>query len=531
MNGTELPQLPKPFEPGTFGIAFFSRGRGRGHAMPDMAIARELLQMSPGLDIRFASYSGGAETFRSCGYEVIDLHMPDEPPMLTAIVQESRIVRHLQPRLVISHEELAALPASQVFDVPCLFITDFFQDPNPFLTSAMQCAREIIFIAERGIFTEPPFMGDAVRYVGPAIRRFHYGRQDRARARQELGIPAEAAVALCQPGGYSESHVPVADLVVAAWNALPHASKRLIWIAWRDYDSLRERFAGQPDIQVLKEDWAIDRLMAASDLLITKGNRTTVCEAAFLGLPSISISAGVNWPDDVAIARVRSNSALRAGSLKAEGLAQLMAERIAGGWTPEGELPQWDGLSGAVRAIASHVERIGPPRVPPNPISVVIVDDHPVVRDGLSAMLSGEPDINLVGAAGTGAEALEMIAALRPAVVVVDLLLPDIGGAEVIRRVCGRSSDTGFVVLTSVAGDEEIYRALEAGAGAICSRTWRGRNSPRPFAPLTAASATFPRRLAARSPKTFRARMSARAKSKCFNWLPWGCETRKSPIS
>jgi DNA-binding NarL/FixJ family response regulator len=99
-----------------------------------------------------------------------------------------------------------------------------------------------------------------------------------------------------------------------------------------------------------------------------------------------------------------------------------------------------------------------------NPITVLIVDDHPVVRDGLSAMLSAEPDIRLVGEAGTGAEALAMIPALRPSVVVVDLLLPDIGGAEIIRRVCSRSSDTGFVVLTSVAGDEEIYRALEAGA-------------------------------------------------------------------
>jgi two-component system NarL family response regulator len=57
-----------------------------------------------------------------------------------------------------------------------------------------------------------------------------------------------------------------------------------------------------------------------------------------------------------------------------------------------------------------------------------------------------------------------MIAELRPSVVVMDLLLPDIGGAEVIRRVCEKSSNIGFVVLTSVAGDEEIYRALEAGA-------------------------------------------------------------------
>jgi hypothetical protein len=326
--------------------------------MPDMAIAHELLQSVPQLDIRFVSYSGGAETFRSCGYEVVDLHMPDEPPMLTMIVQEGRVIRSLQPQLVISHEELAALPASQVFDIPCLFITDFFQDPNPFLTSAMQCAREVLFIAERGIFTEPPFMRDTVRYLGPAIRRFNYGRSDRGRARQELGLPPDATVVLCQPGNYTEAHVPTAELLVSAWDALPCPGKRLIWLAWRDYDSLLTRFAGRPDILVLKEDWAIDRLMAASDLVITKGNRTTVCEAASLGVPSISISAGANWPDDVAIARVRSNTALRAGSLNAAALAQLMAERIAGGWTPEEDLPKWDGLSGAVRVIAAQVERI-----------------------------------------------------------------------------------------------------------------------------------------------------------------------------
>jgi DNA-binding NarL/FixJ family response regulator len=94
----------------------------------------------------------------------------------------------------------------------------------------------------------------------------------------------------------------------------------------------------------------------------------------------------------------------------------------------------------------------------------MIVDDHPVVRDGLNAMLSAEPDISVVGEAGTGGEALTLLNKLRPAVVLMDLLLPDIGGTEVIKRVCSRSSDTAFIVLTSVAGDEEIYRALEAGA-------------------------------------------------------------------
>jgi|ERR1051326_1472969 DNA-binding NarL/FixJ family response regulator len=96
--------------------------------------------------------------------------------------------------------------------------------------------------------------------------------------------------------------------------------------------------------------------------------------------------------------------------------------------------------------------------------TVLIVDDHPVVRDGLNAMLSTEPDIEVVGEAGTGSEALAMIRSLRPAIVVIDLLLPDIAGSQVIEQITRSSSDIAFIVLTSLAGDEEIYRAIEAGA-------------------------------------------------------------------
>ncbi|HUP02754.1 MAG TPA: hypothetical protein VMU19_02115 [Bryobacteraceae bacterium] len=358
MPATAPPMQEKPFEDGRFGVAFFSRGRGRGHAMPDMAIAEELLRELPDLDLRFVSYSGGAEAFRRGGYEVVDLQMPDEPPILQAIVKESQTIRRLRPRLVISHEELAALPASRIFDVPSLFITDFFQDPNPFLMGAMQCAREILFIAERGIFTEPPFLGDAVRYLGPAVRRFAYGRGGRARARRELNIPADAAVVLLQPGGYREAVVPLADLAVAAWDRLAYPSKLLIWIAARDYDSIQARFGARPDVRVMEEDMAIDRLMVASDLVITKGNRTTVFEAASFGIPSITVSAGVNWPDDVANAHVRTNASLRAGAVNPEELARRMRAAIDGGWLPEAELPRWDGVAGAVRAIAAHVRQI-----------------------------------------------------------------------------------------------------------------------------------------------------------------------------
>lgn len=106
----------------------------------------------------------------------------------------------------------------------------------------------------------------------------------------------------------------------------------------------------------------------------------------------------------------------------------------------------------------------GRPQPEQKPVSVLIVDDHPVVRDGLSAMIAADPSLQVVGEAGTGEEALAAIQKLRPVVVLMDLLLPDLDGWEVIRRVCANSSDTAFLVLTTLSGDEEIYRALEAGA-------------------------------------------------------------------
>jgi DNA-binding NarL/FixJ family response regulator len=99
-----------------------------------------------------------------------------------------------------------------------------------------------------------------------------------------------------------------------------------------------------------------------------------------------------------------------------------------------------------------------------NPITIMIVDDHPIIRDGLVAILSSESDLKVVAEATTGQEALDCYRKVRPAVIICDLLLPDISGVEVIKTICGASSDVQIVVLTSVGGDEEIYRALEAGA-------------------------------------------------------------------
>jgi DNA-binding NarL/FixJ family response regulator len=97
-------------------------------------------------------------------------------------------------------------------------------------------------------------------------------------------------------------------------------------------------------------------------------------------------------------------------------------------------------------------------------ITVVVTDDHPVVREGICAMISLEADIEVVGEASTGAEALEASKKFQPRVLVLDLMLPDGHGIEVIRNMPKHSELTQIVVLTSLSGDEDVYRCMEMGA-------------------------------------------------------------------
>ena len=107
-------------------------------------------------------------------------------------------------------------------------------------------------------------------------------------------------------------------------------------------------------------------------------------------------------------------------------------------------------------------------------IKILIVDDHVVVREGLSAMLSREPNIEVVGEAENGAQAIDKADKLKPDIVLMDLRMPEVDGVEAMQRIKQQHPEINFIVLTTYDNDEYIFKGIEAGA-----RAYILKDSPR----------------------------------------------------
>jgi DNA-binding NarL/FixJ family response regulator len=112
-----------------------------------------------------------------------------------------------------------------------------------------------------------------------------------------------------------------------------------------------------------------------------------------------------------------------------------------------------------------------PAAVPGTRTKVLLVDDHDLIRKGLRHAFERDRNFEVVGEAGTAAEAVRQAGALQPDVVIMDLRLPDGSGLEATRALRKSSASVGIVVLTMYAGDDQLFGALEAGASAFVPKT------------------------------------------------------------
>lgn len=99
-----------------------------------------------------------------------------------------------------------------------------------------------------------------------------------------------------------------------------------------------------------------------------------------------------------------------------------------------------------------------------SPIRILLVDDHPVVRKGIAAMLETVNDMEVAGEAGDGLQAVDMAVQLKPDVILMDLVMPRMDGVEAIRQILARDPNARILVLTSFASDDKVLASINAGA-------------------------------------------------------------------
>lgn len=326
--------MPFPeFEPGRKRVLFFSRGRGRGHAVPDIAIFHALRAVRDDIDVRFVSYGTGAETFRAAEVPIIDLGLPDSGGIVDTSVLAGKLIHWLDPDVVVSHEEFPALPAAKIFDKRTLMLTDWFLETEGYAMNSLKFADRILFLGLHGVYQEPPALMQRVTYLGPILRSLRYGPGDREKARRELDIPAGVTVVSVLPGSWLEERTPLLYAVLDAFESIM-SPRRLCWLAGADYELIRTATEGRTDVLVLRQSDEIDRLMVASDVAITKSNRKTVFELQHFGIPTIAVTFGLNPGDDIAVAALSNVVRIHGAGLTGAALGRVISELLSSPRTP-----------------------------------------------------------------------------------------------------------------------------------------------------------------------------------------------------
>jgi hypothetical protein len=226
------------------------------------------------------------------------------------LIKARQVIADVKPDIVLSHEEFAAVVAAHMDGLPSIFMSAWLPPGNSLASDSLAYADSIVILGEPGIFPLPVPLKRPPLFVGSLVREMKFSVADRSHLRSEFDVPQDAFVILVNPGGWTEQQVPLAAIVLSAYTRLESSHKELFWLTSEDYGQLSQAASKHQNVRVLKFHNPIEQLIALSDVVVTKGTRGATLDAAAVGVPSISISAGLNQVDELLVTRIPGNTSL-----------------------------------------------------------------------------------------------------------------------------------------------------------------------------------------------------------------------------
>ncbi|NPV80157.1 MAG: hypothetical protein HPY52_07745 [Firmicutes bacterium] len=275
-------------------ILFISRGLGWGHSIRDILIAEEIFRNRPEISLGFSSYDSGYRAYEAFGRCCFNLDLPAAGSVGRRICRLAKYIREVAPMLIVSDEELFALPLSRGLGIPCILITNWFPPPGDEEGIDMFNQADMILLAEQSGFPRANRrITSPILYTGPIYRRNAYTAQDLQAARESLGIGVEERIILVTLGGSGSittmaANISLLEIIIEAF-LQSQAAESLCLVC----GSLGKFFsyASSVDecIRIIDNTPDILKLAAISHLVITRGGINTLWEMADIGVPTLAI--------------------------------------------------------------------------------------------------------------------------------------------------------------------------------------------------------------------------------------------------
>ncbi|MCD6505128.1 hypothetical protein J7M22_00755, partial [Candidatus Poribacteria bacterium] len=265
-----------------------SRGLGLGHATRDLAIAREVTSLRKDVELKFISYASGAEFLKDKPFPLTDLNLPAIGKDGERIFKITEVIGSESPDLIVTDEELHALPIARGFNIPSVLITNWFQADDPEVSALFELADMIIVPDYKEGFHMTLTAKDRILWTGPIwTKETEPTEENRRRARQELDIPPSVKLILLMHGAGDVMDIPFLERAAKAYQLLEIPSRLMIFAG--KFHEMFKHLEERGNIQVMGYTERLDPYILAADLAITRGGHTSLWELAMAGIPAIAI--------------------------------------------------------------------------------------------------------------------------------------------------------------------------------------------------------------------------------------------------